>query len=145
ANSLKSANRLPEAETALGAALSVHRQLAEEFHTLPEYQNDLAGALVDLAQIRMQRNDLQYARQLLEEARPHHEAALKAQPRHPVYRQFYRNNLSILARVSADMGDYRAALAALRDSLSQSKLLAADFPDDPAHRRVIASTQSLMA
>jgi hypothetical protein len=35
------------------------------------------------------------------EGRPHHLAALKANPRHPTYRQFYRNYLSVLTEVLA--------------------------------------------
>src|SRR5262249_42607705 len=41
------------------------------------------------------------AKRLLLEGRPHHLAALKANPRHPTYRQFYRNHLYALTRVHA--------------------------------------------
>jgi hypothetical protein len=38
-----------------------------------------------------------------EPGRPHHLAALKANPRHPEYRQFYRNDLDVLTRVHAGL------------------------------------------
>jgi hypothetical protein len=37
------------------------------------------------------------------EGRPHHLAALKANPRHPTYRQFYRNHLLLLTPVHAGL------------------------------------------
>src|SRR5262249_658117 len=40
---------------------------------------------------------------LLLEGRPHHLTALKANPRHPTYRQFYRNHLSVLTEVHAGL------------------------------------------
>ena len=43
------------------------------------------------------------AKRLLLEGRPHHLAALKASPRHPVYRKFYRNHLGLLAEVHAGL------------------------------------------
>jgi hypothetical protein len=43
------------------------------------------------------------AKRLLLEGAPHHLAALKAGPRHPTYRQFYRNHLSVLTEVQAKL------------------------------------------
>jgi hypothetical protein len=43
------------------------------------------------------------AKRLLLEGRPHHLAALKANPRHPTYRQFYRNHLAVLTKVHAGL------------------------------------------
>jgi hypothetical protein len=40
---------------------------------------------------------------VLVEGRPHCLAALKANPRHPEYRQVYRNHLSILTQVHAGL------------------------------------------
>jgi hypothetical protein len=44
------------------------------------------------------------------EARPHHRAALKANPRNPVYRQFYRNHLHALTKVHAGLLEQQDAL-----------------------------------
>jgi hypothetical protein len=40
---------------------------------------------------------------LLLEGRPHHLAALTANPRHPSYRQFYRRHLAVLTAVHAGL------------------------------------------
>ena len=37
------------------------------------------------------------------EARPHHLAALKANPRNPTYREFYRNYLGLMTKVHAGL------------------------------------------
>jgi hypothetical protein len=43
------------------------------------------------------------AKRLLLEGRPHHLAALEANPRHPEYRKFYRNHLDMLTEVHAGL------------------------------------------
>ena len=43
------------------------------------------------------------AKRLLLEGRPHHLAALKANPRHPTYRLFYRTDLTALTTVHAGL------------------------------------------
>jgi hypothetical protein len=43
------------------------------------------------------------AKRLLLEGRPHHLAALTANPRHPSYRQFYRRHLAVLTAVHAGL------------------------------------------
>src|SRR5262249_14726173 len=43
------------------------------------------------------------AKRLLLEGQPHHLAALKANPRHPTYRQFYRKHLAMLTAVHAGL------------------------------------------
>ena len=53
----------------------------------------MAGTLVNLSQVYKQRGDYAQARALLLEAEPHHAAVLKANPRNPTFRQFYRSNL----------------------------------------------------
>jgi hypothetical protein len=51
---------------------------------------------VNLALFHQQQGNWAAVKRLLEEGRPHHLAALKANPRHPAYRQFYRNHLGVL-------------------------------------------------
>jgi len=47
---------------------------------------------------------------MLLEGRPHHLAALKANPRHPTYRQFYRSHLSVLIQVHAGLLEQEEAV-----------------------------------
>ena len=107
---LRDTGRLKEAEAAYGAALDLQRQLAADFPNQPDLRNELAGTCVNLAVLCNQRRDFQAAKAYLEEARPHHQAALKANPRHPIYRQFLRNNLWTLARANAGLLDQASAV-----------------------------------
>src|SRR5262249_42509000 len=50
------------------------------------------------------------AKRLLLEVGPHHLAALKANPLHPIYRQFYRNHLNVLTLVHAGLLEPEDAL-----------------------------------
>jgi hypothetical protein len=58
---------------------------------------------VNLSFLHQQQRNWAAAKRLLLEGRPHHLAALKANPRHPTYRQFYRNHLSVLTMVHAGL------------------------------------------
>jgi hypothetical protein len=56
---------------------------------------------VNLALLHRQQRNWAAAKRLLLEGRPHHLAALKVNPRRPVYRPFYRNHLGVLTTVHA--------------------------------------------
>ncbi len=58
---------------------------------------------MNLALLHQQQGNWAAAKRLLLEGRPHHLAALKANPRHPTYRQFYRNHLDVLTEVHAGL------------------------------------------
>jgi len=103
--------RLPEAEAAYGEALAINKQLVTEFPDVPEYRNDVAGTLFNLASVANRRRDFAAARKLVDEAIPHHLAALQANPRHIDYRSGYRNSLVELTQSCAGLGDRPAALA----------------------------------
>jgi len=102
-------DRPREAEEAFAAALSLRKQTAAELPNQPEVHNDLAGTCVNLAILHLKQRDFQAARAYLDEAVPHHQSALKAKPRQPVYRQFYRNNLIVLIQANAGLGDTEGA------------------------------------
>jgi serine/threonine-protein kinase len=104
--------RLEEAEAALRQALPIRAKLAADSPTVAENQNELAGTLVNLARVANARNGYAKAVQLLEEVRPHHEAALKANPGDPSHRSYLRNNLSVLAEALAKQGNHAAAASA---------------------------------
>jgi eukaryotic-like serine/threonine-protein kinase len=110
---LKQTDRAREAEESYGQAIAIHKQLAAEFPAVPDHHNSAAGALINLAELLRVRNDLHAARRLLEEALPHHQAALKANPRHPVYRTFFRNNRQNLAYTLLNLKDHAAASEAV--------------------------------
>ncbi len=96
-------NRLKEAEQAYQAAGELFRQLVLQFPQQPDWHNDLAANWVNLALLRQQQGDLATAKKYLDEGRPHHLAALKANPQHLNYRQFYRNHLNALTTVYAGL------------------------------------------
>jgi hypothetical protein len=94
---------LKEAEADHDAALGIQKQLAAVFPNQPDLRNDLAGSCVNLAILHQQQEDRAAAKRLLLEGRPHHLATLKANPRHPTYRQVYRNHLKVLTVVHAGL------------------------------------------
>jgi serine/threonine protein kinase len=110
--------RSKEAEALWRDALAVRRQLAADHPKDPSYQNDVAGSLVNLAGQHMQRKEFATAVKLLEEARPHHQSALKAGGERRTFREYYYNNLSNLARCYRALGDH-ARLAATADELAR--------------------------
>jgi serine/threonine protein kinase/tetratricopeptide (TPR) repeat protein len=100
--------RTQDAEDAYRAALKLRQQLAADFPDVPDYRNDLAGSMVNLA-ILLHRSKPGLARQLLEQAEPHHRAALQAKPRDARYRRYFRNNRSWLGQTLVGLGDHAAA------------------------------------
>jgi serine/threonine protein kinase/predicted RNA polymerase sigma factor len=93
--------RPQEAEKDYQQALNIYQQLAAELPNQPDLRSTLAGTCVNLAVLHQQQGDWAVAKRLLLEGRPHHLAALRANPRHPTYRQFYRNHLGVLSQVHA--------------------------------------------
>jgi tetratricopeptide (TPR) repeat protein len=109
---LQAMDRFQEAEQAFGDAWALCKQLAADFPIVPDYQNELAEAMVHAAGLARQRRDLAQARELLEGAHPYHQAALKANGRHPGYRRLLHSNWLALAQVLTDLGDHAAAVTA---------------------------------
>ncbi len=107
---LSSAGRLKEAEKDFGQTLVIQKQLAADLPTQPEVRNDLAGTCVNLASLQLQQRNAAAAKRTLLEGRPHHLAALKANPRSPTYRQYYRNYLNVLTAVHAALLEPEDAL-----------------------------------
>jgi tetratricopeptide (TPR) repeat protein len=100
---LHSNDRLQEAEKDWNEALSIRKKLAADFANQPDLRHELAGNCVNLALHQLEQGNWAAAKRLLREGRPHHLAALKANPRHPSYRQFYRNHLSVLTVVHSGL------------------------------------------
>jgi tetratricopeptide (TPR) repeat protein len=115
---LSDIHRPKEAEAVHRKALAIQEQLVADSPKVPDYQNGLAGTLVNLAIGHHERREFAAAVKLLEEARPHHLAALKVNPKHPAYREFYRNNLRVLADCRLRLADH-ARLAATADEVAR--------------------------
>jgi hypothetical protein len=79
--------------------VSISKRLAADFPNRPDLRNDLAGACVNVAVLHQRQGNWAVAKRLLLEGRPHHLAALKANPRNPDYRRYYRNHLMVLTKV----------------------------------------------
>jgi tetratricopeptide (TPR) repeat protein len=120
-----------EAEAPYRDALKVWEQLVAENDSVPDYRNGLAGALVNLGMVQNQLRDFVAAVPFLEQARPHHEAALKARPKNSTYRLFYRNNVRTLAQSYLGLGDH-GRLATSADEM-------AHFGFDPANDSFLAA------
>jgi serine/threonine protein kinase/tetratricopeptide (TPR) repeat protein len=106
---LEDAGRLKEAEEAYAKALSLSKQLVADFSDQPDLRSLLSSALGNMAFFRLKMRDFQSARSLLEEAGPHHQTVLKANPGNLTYRHFYRNNLAALVQAHAGLGNPAAA------------------------------------
>jgi tetratricopeptide (TPR) repeat protein len=107
---LHETGRLREAEKDYDQALRIYKQLAADSPNQPDLRNDLAGTCVNLAFLHQKQGNWAAAKRALLEGRPHHRAALKANPRHPTYRQFYRNHLAVLTAVHAGLLEQQDAV-----------------------------------
>jgi tetratricopeptide (TPR) repeat protein len=103
--------RPKEAETEYRAAIAIRKQLAKEFPNVPDYQIGLAETMLNLAIGHHACKEFQAARLLLEEALPHHRAALEANPRHPEYGRYYCLNRLLQTATLLALGDHGAASA----------------------------------
>jgi serine/threonine protein kinase/tetratricopeptide (TPR) repeat protein len=115
---LEDTGRLQEAETAYVAAISLDKQLAADFPNQPDLRDQLAGAFGNLGFFHLRQRDFNAAKAQLEGAVPHHNAALKTNPRNPTYRQSYRNTLTAFVQTYAGLDEQPAAKQAaekLRD------------------------------
>ena len=135
-NLLSNTGRLKEAEAAYRETLKLQQQLATDFPNQLDIRYELAGTLVSLANLCNQRRDFAAAKGYLDEAAPHHRATLKVNPRHPDYRQFYRNNLWTLAQAQAGLLDRAAAVKVAE----QIRDLGWDAADDAYHAACALAT-----
>jgi serine/threonine-protein kinase len=109
--------RLNEAEAPYRAALVLQERLARDFPAVPDYQKDLANTLdgFGVLAITQRRYADGYAR--LAQALPPIQKALRANPRHPVYRAVFRDIRLALAEARLGMGQHAAATAAAEEML----------------------------
>jgi serine/threonine-protein kinase len=93
------ARRFAEAEEAHRRGLELEEQLFRESPRAAARHSALGGAQNNLARVLAQTGHLGSARWLLEQAIPHQQTALRAEPGNPTYRQFLRNHYTLLAKV----------------------------------------------
>jgi serine/threonine protein kinase len=104
-----------EAEAAFRDAVRLLKQLVTDFPAVPDYESNLACALSDLGELAKRQRSYAEACRWLEEALPHHQAALKANPRKPPYREFLRNHHDTMADARLGLGQHAAAAAAAEE------------------------------
>jgi tetratricopeptide (TPR) repeat protein len=119
-------DRPQEAEKACREVLAIYERLAADFPKVADYRNELASTLVEMADMMRALQDFTGARRQLQDAQPHHQAALQANPNHPSYRACYRAHLTVLARICAGQGDHAAAF----DAAAKLRDLGWDAPAD---------------
>jgi tetratricopeptide (TPR) repeat protein len=100
---LSNTGRLTVAAEDYGQALSISKQLVADFPDQPDLRSQLASTYGNLATLQRQRGDWAAAKRLLLEGHPHVLAALKSNPRHPTYRQYYRDHLNVLTTLHAGL------------------------------------------
>jgi serine/threonine protein kinase len=130
-------SRPGEAEVVERQALAIRRQLVQEHPDVPDYHDELAVTLAQLAN-ELRRREPTTARALLEEARTHHETALKANPSLPRYRETYAHNRVFLGFVLGALNQLDAAKAAFQTALDIRQHLADEFPQYPRYRTALA-------
>jgi eukaryotic-like serine/threonine-protein kinase len=104
-----------------------------------DLQNELGCYLHNLAlDLRDQQGRRSEGRQLLQRAIALQKNALKVAPRHPNYRLFLGNHVSLLVSFQVASGELREAGESLRQVLTITEGLAADFPSVPHYRHKLA-------
>jgi tetratricopeptide (TPR) repeat protein len=109
---LQRLGRPQDAERTYVDALETAKPLVGDRYSRPDDRNLLAGILVNLAGICRERRDFHQARKYLQEALPHHHAAVQANSRNTHYLTFLRNNLVVQAWANAALRDQNGALRA---------------------------------
>ncbi len=104
-----------EALQSFSRSREIYEQLVRDHPTLANYHSSLGGALNNLAMLEMGQGRYPEVRRLLDRAVAQQRAALAALPRHPVYRQFLRNHLSLLAAAHRALNQPVEAAQAARE------------------------------
>jgi tetratricopeptide (TPR) repeat protein len=106
---MQKTDRFQEAEAHLNEALKVRKPLAADSRATPAQHHSLAVTLRCLGELHQAQKQFRSSYDLLQQAIPHHEAALKAAPHNPTYRHVYWQTRDLLAQTLVKMGDHAAA------------------------------------
>jgi len=110
-------DRAEDAEAASRASARIYQELVAADPAVPDYRHHYAGSLVNVAWSHYQRGEWVEARRLLEEALPHHQAAIQAKPLYRHYRQslctnrFHLGNTYLAQKDHAGMAEAAGQLA----------------------------------
>jgi serine/threonine protein kinase len=104
-----------EALRLLNEALGIHERLAREEPGVNAYQSDLGAILNDMAHVDKDQGLWYEARAKWRRAVVYQRAALRGEPRNPLYRRFLRNHLSGLADVEIRLGHPTEVVRAARE------------------------------
>jgi hypothetical protein len=107
--------RYKEAQAAHADALAIREQLAADLPDHQDIRNSMITTLVNLASLCVRQRQFEAAKRYLEEAQPHHRAALKANPLNIICRDYYRKNLWALAEAHAGLLDQAKAVATAQE------------------------------
>jgi hypothetical protein len=106
-----------EAEAAYRDAENILQQLVADFPSMHDYRCALGNSMDQRAELVRARKDPHSARQLLEQAWPYIEEALKVNPDHPFYRQVRCENRQYLAVALLDLGEHAGAALVAAESI----------------------------
>jgi tetratricopeptide (TPR) repeat protein len=95
-------------------SLEIYKDLVAKFPNVPDYHNNVAGALVNLARAANAQHDFTSARKWLDEAIPFHQAALDTNPDNPTFKSYYCLNLAARTVSNAAAGQRSEAVAAAK-------------------------------
>jgi serine/threonine protein kinase/Flp pilus assembly protein TadD len=124
----------PEAATTLRRAIEVHKALAGDFPTAPEYQSKVGADLNGFAILLLDRKDYPAARAAYEEAIRYQQNAAKLNPRNPRYQLFLHHHYNGLAFAWVWAGQHAEAEVPRRQAITLAEQLARRFPKQSGYR-----------
>src|SRR5262249_34263281 len=136
--------RHKESEEALGTAVAMLEQLAEQFPARPEYRQELVWSYEDLAALLMSTDRTKDGEAVTRTAIGIGERLVAEFPDEPRNQQLlgdvYHNLGTSLSGFAGDRARPREAERAYRQALRLREKLAAASPDKPAYRHNLGST-----
>ncbi len=118
--------RTAEAERALVRAIELSDELVAKWPNVPEYRSYLGAILNSLGQLQFGQGKLVAARSSYQRAAEQQQAALRANPGNPSYRDFLRNHFGGVAEVARKQGDHAGAAKAAEEFARVSSRRALD-------------------
>jgi len=132
--------RLGEGGETYRPVRDVLERLVVDFPDEPRYQSYLGSVLNEQASVAFGRGDFAEARNLLQQAATHQQAALKVDPQNVRYRVFAKKHQVNLAMVLSRLGQRSDAERIVRECISIVEALMSDFPLVPEYREELART-----
>src|SRR5262249_8407153 len=115
-------------------------RLAADFPDEPLYQSQLAGALSNYAKIHLLERRAQDALPLVERAVTLQREAVRQLPQRKEAKVFLATHYTVLTHCMQMLKRIPDAAGACKEGIAVVETLAAEFPDDPELRRVLAGS-----